>query len=84
MNDLTLEIFGPAIHARWKSQSSMLKDDLMNFNKIGVTSKACLYLKYLRDQYRVHLKINPKYERPPTIPEREWKALVEDAKEKAL
>jgi hypothetical protein len=27
---------------------------------------------------------NPRYERPPSIPEREWKAIIDDAKEKIL
>jgi hypothetical protein len=31
-----------------------------------------------------HLKQNDRYERPLMIPEREWKALIEDAKEKKL
>jgi hypothetical protein len=94
MNDLTLDIFGPTICTRWNSQSSKLKYELINklvglfgegsFNKSGVSSKAGAYLKYLWDQYRVHLQKNPKYEHPPMIPEREWKALQEDAKEKML
>ena len=49
-----------------------------------VTSKEGIYLKYLCDQYRVHLQKNPKYELHPGIPEREWKALVEYAKDKTL
>ena len=31
-----------------------------------------------------HLKLNDRYENPLIIPEREWKALIEDAKEKKL
>jgi hypothetical protein len=27
---------------------------------------------------------NPRYERPPSIPEREWKAIIDDTKEKIL
>jgi hypothetical protein len=56
MNDLTLDIFGPTICTRWNSQSSKLKDELINklvglfgegsFNKSGVSSKAGAYLKY--------------------------------------
>jgi hypothetical protein len=30
------------------------------------------------------LVVNPRYECPPSIPEREWKALIDDAKEKKL
>jgi len=55
------------------------------FNKIGVTAKADVYLRYLRDQYKVHLKKkNLNYELPPVVLEREWKALVHDVEEKAL
>ena len=32
----------------------------------------------------VHLERNPRYECPPMIPSREWKALVEDGKKRAL
>ena len=39
------------------------------------------YLKIVREMYRVQLQKNPKYERPPMIDEREWKALVKDAAE---
>ena len=94
MNDIKLEIVGLIIRTRWNSQSSKLKDEQMKkmvgmfgegtFNKTGVTSKAGLYLKYLWDQYRVHLQKNLKYEHPLAIPEREWKTLVEDTNEKAL
>ena len=55
-----------------------------SFNKIGVTSLADTYLKYVRGQYRVHLKKNPRYEHPPMIPKVEWKNLLEDAKEKTM
>jgi hypothetical protein len=89
-----LDIFGPTIHTRWISQSSKLKYELINklvglfgegsFNKYGVSSKVAAYLKYLRDQYRVHMQKNPKYEHTPMIPEREWKALHEYVKEKML
>jgi hypothetical protein len=27
---------------------------------------------------------NPRYERPPSLPESEWKAIIDDAKEKIL
>jgi hypothetical protein len=55
-----------------------------SFNKIGVTSLADTYLKYVRDQYRVHLQTNPRYEDPPMIQEIEWKNILEDAKEKTM
>ena len=41
-------------------------------------------MKIVRDQYRVHLEKNHRYEHPPMIPSREWKALVEDGNERAL
>jgi hypothetical protein len=30
------------------------------------------------------LSRNPRYEHPPSVPEREWKAIINDAKEKIL
>jgi hypothetical protein len=42
------------------------------------------YLKYTQETYRKHLKQNDRYEHPLMIPEREWKALNEDSKEKKL
>ena len=41
-------------------------------------------MKIVRDQYRVHLEKNPRYERPLMIPSREWKSLVEYGKERDL
>ena len=70
-----------------------LKDDLMNhmvnlfgdtFNKKGVTATAGLNLKYVREDYRDNLQINPKYERPYMVLENDSKELMDDAKEKAL
>ena len=94
MNDLALDIFGLAIRTMWNKQPKSLKDDLTNrlvilfrkdtFNTSKVLQKAGKYLKIVRDQYRVHLEKNPRYERPPMIPSMEWKALVEDGKEKGL
>ena len=94
MNDLALEIFRPTIRTMWKKQPKALKDDLTNrlvilfgkdtFNTSKVLQKAGQHLKIVRDQYRVHLEKKPRYERPPMIPYREWKALVEDGKEKGL
>ena len=93
MNDMTLDIFGSTICTRWNAQSSKLKDELIEylvnlfsdtFNKGGVTTKARAYLKYVRDQYRVHIQKNPRYECPLMILEREWKTLQDDSKEKTL
>ena len=42
------------------------------------------YLKYVRDQYRVHLKTNPRCDHPSMIYEVKWKNLLEDAKEKTM
>ena len=92
MNDLTLELFGPTIHTWWNSESSKSKDELINklvgmftegtFNKLRVISKAVLCFKYLCDQSKVHLQKKPKYELPTPIPKKDWKALVEYAKDK--
>ena len=41
------------------------------FNTKVVTSAAVEYLKYARDVYRRSLARNPRYERPPSILERE-------------
>jgi hypothetical protein len=94
MDDIALDIFEPTIHTRWNSQSSKLKYEFIKklvsmfgegtFNKSGVSSKACTHLKYMWDQYKVNLQRNPRYEHPPMIPEREGKALQDDAKEKIL
>ena len=94
MNDLGLEIFGPTIQTMWNKQPKALKDDLTNrlvslfgkdaFDTSKVLQKAGKHLKTARDQYRVHLEKNPRYECPPMIPYMEWKALVEDGKEKGL
>jgi hypothetical protein len=54
------------------------------FNTKVVTSVASEYLKYTRDVYRRILSRNPRYEHPPSVLEREWKAIINDAKEKIL
>jgi hypothetical protein len=54
------------------------------FNKTLATTATGQYLKYTREAYRKHLKQNDRYECPLMIPEREWKALIEDEKEKKL
>ena len=46
------------------------------FNKKAVTSVAGEYLKYMWDVYRRRLACKPRYECPPSIPEREWKAMI--------
>ena len=51
------------------------------FNKKVVTKLAGKSLKYTRAQYRDKLQIYLKHEHPPMVPEKEWKALIEDAKE---
>ena len=50
------------------------------FNTKAVTSAVGEYLKYTRDVYRRSLERNPRYERPPSILEREWKVLIDDEK----
>ena len=54
------------------------------FNKKAVTSAVGEYLKYTRDVYRRSLAGSSRYERPPSIPEREWKVIIDDAKDKIL
>ena len=78
----------------WNKQPKALKDDLTNclvglfrkytFDTLKVLKKAGEHLKIVRDQYRFHLEKNPRYEHPPMIPSMEWKALVEDGKERDL
>jgi hypothetical protein len=93
LHDKDLDIFGPTIHTWWNAQNKYLKNNLMNhmvglfgdmFNKSEITSRDDTYLKYVRDQYRVQLKKNPKYDRPLAIPEREWKNIQDNTKESAL
>jgi hypothetical protein len=94
LENKALLIFGPTIRERWNSQNSNLKKELMDylenlfgvdtFNKTLAMAAVGQYLKYTRETYRRHLKQNDRYERPLMIPEREWKALIEDAKEKKL
>ena len=83
MNDLALEIFGPTIHTVWIKQPKALNDDMTNhldsmfekdtFDTSKVLQKAGKHLNIVRDQYRVHLEKNPRYERPPMIPSMECK-----------
>ena len=54
------------------------------FDTSKVLQKVGKNMKIVRDQYRVHLEKNPRYECPPMIPRREWKSLVEDGKERTL
>ena len=94
MNDLSLEIFGPTICTMLNKQSKSLNDELTNhlvglfrqdtFDTLKVLQKVGQHLNIVRDQYRVHLENNLRYESPPMIPYREWKSLVEDGKEKGL
>ena len=93
LHENALDIFGPTICTRWNAQNEKLKDDLMNhmvnlfgetFNKKGVTTATGLNFKYVREDYRNNLKNNHKYECPPMVLEKNWKTLIENAKEKAL
>ena len=54
------------------------------FNNKGVTAVAGLNLKYVRADYRDNLQINTKYECPLIVPQKDWKELMDDAKEKEL
>jgi hypothetical protein len=51
------------------------------FNKKVVTNFPYENLKYTRAQYRDKLQIDLKNEHPPMVPEKEWKELIENAKE---
>jgi len=93
MNDKDLDIFGPNIHIWWNAQNFNLKKDLIDhsvilfgesLNKSGVTSLVGTYLKYVRDQYRIHLQNKSKYEHPTMIPKSEWNNLLDDSKEKTM
>jgi hypothetical protein len=94
LENKALLIFGPTIQERWNSQNSNLKKELMDyleilfgvdtFNNTLATAAAGQYLKYTQETYRKNLKQNDRYEHPLMILEREWKALIEDAKEKKL
>ena len=53
------------------------------FNQKKVLEKDGQHLHYVWEGYRNNLAINPKYEFPPVIPTREWKGLLDDAKEKS-
>ena len=86
-------MFGPTIRARWNGQDSNLKDELIRhmvnlfgntFNKKVVTHSAGESLKYTKAQYRKRLEENLKYEHPPMVWEKEWKALIKDEKENFL
>ena len=54
------------------------------FNRAEVLKKVGQHMKIVRDQFRVHLEKNPRYELPLMIPTREWKSLVEDGNERDL
>jgi hypothetical protein len=79
---------------RWNSQNSNLKKELMDyleglfgvdtFNTKSLTFALGEYLKYTQDVYRRRLARNPRYENPPSIPEREWKAIIDDENENIL
>ena len=58
--------------------------DNETFNGVEVLKKVGQHMNIVRDQFRVHLERNPRYEHPPVIPVRGWKSLVEDGKESAL
>jgi hypothetical protein len=85
-----LELFVPTIRTWWNGQDSKKKDDLIDhmvnlfgntFNKKVVTKLAGENLKYTRAQYRDKLQIDLKHEHPPMVSKKEWKVLIEDAKE---
>ena len=89
-----MEIFGPTIRTRWDKQTKTLKDELINrlvvmfdsetFNRAEVLKKVGQHMQIVMDQFRVHIERNPRYELPPMISTREWKALVDNGKERDL
>ncbi len=54
------------------------------FNQKRVQTIAGKYINLVRDNYRTNIGKYPNYERPGLILEREWDALVEDAKQKKM
>jgi hypothetical protein len=85
-----LDLFGPTIRTQWNGQDRKKKDDLIDhmvnlfsntFNKKMVTKLDGKDLKYTKAHYREKLQLDLKHERPPMFPKKEWKALIEDAKE---
>ena len=93
LNDKALELFGPTIRTRWNRQDRAKRDVLIDhmvnlfdntFNKKVVAKLANENLKYTRAQYKDKLQLELNHEHPPMVPEKEWKALIEDAKENLL
>ena len=85
-----MELFGTSIRTQWNDQDSKKKDDLIDhmvnlfgntFNKKVVRKLAGKNLKYIRAQYSEKLQLDLKHEHPPMVPEKEWKALIEDEKD---
>ena len=54
------------------------------FNKKVVAKLSGKNLKYTRAQYRDKLQLDLKHECPPMVPDKEWKEIIEDAKENLL
>jgi hypothetical protein len=90
LHEKALDLFGPTIRTLWNGQDRKKKDDLIDhmvnlfghtFNKKVVSKLARKNLKYTRAQYRDKLQIDLKHERPPMVSEKEWKALIDDAKD---
>ena len=54
------------------------------FNKKVVAKLVSENLKYTRAQYRDKLQLDLKHESPPMVLDKEWKALIEDAKDNLL
>ena len=53
-------------------------------NKKVVAKLADENLNYTRAQYRNKLQLDLKHELPHMVPEKEWKELIEDAKENLI
>jgi hypothetical protein len=93
LHDKALDIFEAIICTRWNAQNKYFQKNRIDhmvdlfgdlFNKFEITSRANTYLKYVKDQYRVQLKKNPKYNCHMAIVEMEGKSVQEGARESAL
>jgi hypothetical protein len=91
LNEKSLDLFGPTICTWWNGQDRKKKDELIyhmvnlfdnTFNKKVVTKLANENLT--RAQYREKLRLYLKNECSPMVLEKEWKTLIEDAKENFL
>jgi hypothetical protein len=94
LNDWSLEFFAPTICTGQDKQRIFLKYETINpligffdvdtFNRAEVLKKYDQHINIVKDQYRVNLEMNPRYECLLMIHVREWKALLDDGRERDL